>query len=142
MKVCYGPEIQKWVELRTDGDYDPRSISIGLVRELGGEILAGIVYEGCNGASVMAHMAATGRLTREFLWANADYAFRQLSLKKIVAPIASTNERMAWMAHSMGFKPEGLLKDAHPQGDILLMTLAKEDCRFLEGRYRGQAKTA
>lgn len=138
MTVVYGPAIGSWIERKTGGSYDPRAVSIGLVSRKG--IHAGILYECWNGATVMAHMAAEGFLTREFLWANADYAFRQLKLKKIVAPISSKNTRMLDMAAKMGFTYEAMIADGHPEGDLVLMTLAAKDCRFSGEKY-GKTQT-
>jgi hypothetical protein len=35
----------------------------------------------------------------------------------------------------MGFMEEGRITDASPQGDIVLYTLARNDCRFLGESY-------
>ena len=83
----------------------------------------------------MVHMAASGRLTRRFLWANADYAFRQCGVRKMIAPVAESNVRMIRMALKMGFRREAEIADAHPDGDLYLFTLAAQDCRFGEDRY-------
>lgn len=106
-----------------------------------GEIVAGIVYDQCNGASVVCHMAAK-RLSREFLRFNAEYAFNQLGVNKIIAPIASNNDRMVRLAYHMGFKFSAVLEDCDTDGDLLLVTLAKDDCPFLGEKYRGQTKTS
>jgi L-amino acid N-acyltransferase YncA len=111
---------------------------------VGGEIIAGIAYENWNGASMTCHMKVTGRLTREFLWANAAYSFLKCGVRKLIAPIADDNGRMMALAIKMGFQEEARIRDAHPNGDILLFTLTKENCRFLDEKWRphGQANTA
>ena len=141
MKVVYGDEIGRWIEAKTGGSYDGRAISIGLIRD-DGEILAGILYESWNGASMMCHMAAIGRLTREFLWVNADYAFRQIGVKKLIAPISSANHQMRSLAWHLGFIEESIIHDGHPDGDLVLMTLMKADCRFLDKETYGKTQTA
>ena len=83
----------------------------------------------------MVHMAASGRLTRRFLWANADYAFRQCGVRKMIAPVAESNLRMIRMARKMGFRLEAQIADAHPDGNLLVFTLAASDCRFGGPRY-------
>jgi hypothetical protein len=40
----------------------------------------------------------------------------------------------------MGFSEEARIKDCHPDGDIILYTLKREDCRFLGERY-GKRRT-
>lgn len=138
--VSDGPGFRMFVERETGGSYDLRSVAIGLMKD-NCEILAGIVYDQCNGASVVCHMAAK-RLNREFLRFNAHYAFNQLGVRKIVAPVASHNARMIKLALNMGFTPEACLEDCDPDGDLFLFTLAKQDCKFLGEKYDGQAKTA
>ena len=143
MIISDGDGVRSWVETQTGGSYDPRSVAIGLYRDNGYyfEILAGIVYDQCNGASVVCHMAAK-RLNREFLRFNAEYAFNQLGVRKIIAPIASGNGRMANLAVKMGFKFQALLTDCDPDGHLMLYTLAKEDCKFLGEKYRGKTQAS
>lgn len=113
------------------------SEAIGLERD--GRVVAGILFEDWNGASIFAHMAIRERITRKFLWAVADYVFRQLGCRKMIAPVASTNTRMAKLAVHLGFVLEAIIADADPDGDTLVFTMTKAQCRFLGGQYSGKA---
>jgi RimJ/RimL family protein N-acetyltransferase len=115
-------------------------VAIGVTKD--GHIIAGCFFENYNEASLTAHLAIKGRITREFLWCLADYAFRQHKIHKLIAPIVSTNADMRSLAFKMGFVHEATIRDAAPNGDIDIFTMTKAQCRFLGERYNGQAKTA
>lgn len=101
---------------------------------------AAVIYENWNGRSLVAHMAITGRITRQYLFVIFDYAFRQMSAAKVILPVQSTNTKSIKFVTNLGFREEARIKDAAPDGDVLLFTLAKQDCRFLGEKY-GKAVT-
>lgn len=101
---------------------------------------AAVIYENWNGRSLVAHMAITGRITRQYLFVIFDYAFRQMSAAKVILPVQSTNSKSIKFVTNLGFREEARIKDAAPDGDVLLFTLAKQDCRFLGEKY-GKAVT-
>lgn len=138
--VVYGDCVGEWVACELKGRYDAGiSKALGIARD--GHIDAGIIFEDWNGRSVTVHIAARGRFTREFLWCVADYAYRQLGVTKLIAPVYSDNSRMIRMILRMGFVPEALIEDAAPDGDILIFTMTKAQCRFLGSRYSGERRT-
>lgn len=129
-----GPEIGYWVSEHLGSGYNPaRSNAIGLIRN--GEIVAGVIYTDWNGKSLVCHIAITGRLTRFYLFAIYDYAFNVCGVSKIIVPVWSDNEKSLRMVKRMGFTEECRLKDTQPNGDIILLTMNKTDCRFLGDRY-------
>jgi hypothetical protein len=112
-----------------------RGSCIGL--EEAGEIVAGVLFDSCNGASVMMHVAAIpGKrwMTRELLWICFDYPFNQLGVKKIIGLVASRDESVIAFDTHLGFVHEATLKDAHPSGDLLLLTMTRAQCRWLHMR--------
>lgn len=132
-----GPTVGHWVAERAGGTFSPSSsTAIGLEKD--GEIVAGVMYENWNGKSIVAHMAASGRLTRSFLGAIFRYAYVKCGVDKVILPISSGNVKSNKFAQSLGFKEEARLVDADPLGDIILYSLKKSDCRFLGVEY-GQA---
>ncbi len=104
--------------------------------------MASVIYDNYNGASIMAHIVVEGRLTRAFLWAIFDYPYRVCSVEKIICPVEATNLRSRKLAENMDFAIEARLTDCHPNGDLLLYTLRKADCRFLTGRYHEEPAEA
>lgn len=107
-----------------------------------GKIVAGVLFEDYNGASLAMHCAGEPRsLFRRFLWMVFDYPFAQLKCKKVYGPVPASNIGACRLNEHLGFKVETRLVDAHPEGDILLFAMRKEDCRWLVlgERYRGKA---
>lgn len=129
-----GPEIGYWVDRQLGvGYFAERSAAVGLVRK--GKIVAGVTYQNWNQRSLVVHIAVTGRLTKFYLWAIYDYAFNVCGVDKVIAPVASENVKSIRMVSRMGFTEEARIKDAQPEGDIILFTMKKSDCRFLGDRY-------
>lgn len=109
-----------------------RGQAIGLVEN--GQIIAGTVFEGWNGASLHMHVAALPDrhwATKKFITACFRYPFNQLGCEKVIAQVGSSNEKSRRFVEHVGFVLEATLKDAYPKGDLLLYTLAKADCRWL-----------
>ena len=122
------------VARRTFGGYfEEKSRSLGLKKD--GEFVAGVIYENFNRRSIMCHIAITGRMTPFFLFAIFDYPFNVCNVEKIIVPVTSNNLKSLKLVKKMGFAEEARLKDADPRGDIILLTMLKEDCRFLGERY-------
>lgn len=135
-----GPHIGHWTAQRAETPFwEERHQALGLVKD--GQIIAGVIYESFNGKSVLAHIAIEGRLTRYFLWAIFDYPYRICGVSKVICPVVVSNARSVRLVEHMGFTTEATLTDCHPEGDLRLYTLRREDCRFLEGPYVGKART-
>lgn len=106
--------------------------------------LAGCLFEASNGASIMMHCAGIGKnwLNREFLWFVFYYPFEQLRITKIISPVESDNTDCRRFIEHIGFTLEATLKDAAPKGDLLIYTMTKDQCKWLnlKERYRGQTQ--
>jgi hypothetical protein len=128
-----GPNVGLWIAQKITGHYIPGSTAIGLEKD--GMLVAGVMFENYNGRSMVAHMAVTGRMTREYLGEIFRYAYQTANVQKLISPVSSTNEKCIRYITNLGFEKEAELKDASPDGDILLFTLEKPKCRFLGNRY-------
>jgi len=133
--LIHGGEAGIWVAQRVKGAYfAARSSALGYA--IDGEITAGVIYENYNAASVVAHIAVEGkRMSPYFVWAIFDYPFRVCGVAKIICPVGEGNTASRSLAGRMGFHEECRLAGAHPDGDLIFYTLARQDCRFLGGRY-------
>jgi len=128
--IVQGADIGHWVASRVGGKYfEEGSQAIGLERE--GEIIAGVIYENFNGVSIVCHIAIEGRMTKRYLKAIFAYPFEFCQVKKIIVPVSSTHVKSLKLVTKMGFVEEARVKDAAPDGDIIFLTLARENCRFL-----------
>ena len=133
-RIVSTPEVGYWVADKLGmGFFVERATALGLLK--GGQIVAGVIYENWNGRSIMAHMAVTHRLTPAYVAAIFDYAFNVCGVEKVICPVEVGNIKSTKLVKNMGFAEEARLRDCHPNGDIVLFTLKKMDCRFLEGRY-------
>lgn len=133
--------IGQWVVQRTGGDYVPGlGKTIALVED--DRIIAAVLYDGFNGASIHMHVAAEpGKrwLDRKFLWKCFDYPFRQLGCNLIIGPVAESNLAARKFDEHLGFEIQATLKDAHPDGDLLIYGMYKHQCKWLKlGARYGQ----
>lgn len=124
----------EWVERKLD-DHFPLATAIGLERD--GELVAGVLYDRYNGASICMHVAADGSnwLTREFLFVAFAYPFNQLGCKRITGIVNSNNVRAQRFDEHLGFTLEARLKDAMPDGaDMLIYRMLRDECIWIKGR--------
>ena len=130
--VLIGP----WVAERTGGSWTPgRGTAIGKVTN-DGTIQAGVLYEDWNGANLVCHIAGEGNwANRQFLNVIFDYPFNQLKVKRMTAPIASTNARSINLVTKMGFELECTLTQATPDGDMFLFRMFRDECKYIRGKY-------
>lgn len=106
--------------------------SIGL--EKNGELVAGIVYDYYTGTNICMHIAVKGKrcMTKEFLWFMFYYPFVQLGVNRLTGIIPESNKESVRFAQGLhGAKLEARLKDAHPDGDMLIFVMFKDDCKYL-----------
>lgn len=109
-------------------------VAIGLVR--GGQLVAGVLYEGLNRQNVWMHVAAEPGarwLTRAYLRACFAYPFKVCGVQRVSAHVDSTNVASRRFCCHLGFVPEArLAAAAHDGGDVILYVMWRADCRFLE----------
>lgn len=97
-------------------------------------ILAVVCFDEYNKANVNMHVASVpGKrwLNREFLWYCFFYPFEQLKVKRITGLVAFSNMEARRFDENLGFTLEATLKDAHPDGDLLVYCMTKAQCRWL-----------
>lgn len=104
-----------------------------------GNLLGGNIFTGYTGVSIHTHTAgfAPGWATRDFLWVLFDYPFNQLGCRKVFGQVPETNERALEINLKLGFKVVARIEDVFPDGACLLLSLAREDCRWLSLKPRG-----
>lgn len=122
-------------------------VGIGLAEvddeTMSGQLLAATWYEGFNGANINMHVAAIpgGRwMTREFLRAVFIYPFETCKVKRVTGLVAESNTAARRFDEHIGFTLETRLKDATPDGDLLVYRMFKDECRWLRMRPHGQVK--
>lgn len=133
-RIVTGPDVSDWVAAQMDGAFcDKTSTSMGLERNE--KLVAGVVFENFNGASITAHMAIKGLINRSYLGAIFRYAYVFCGVHKVILPVSSVNDKSTNFVSRLGFTEEGRISGAAPGGDIILYTLKKADCRYLGEKY-------
>lgn len=131
--ILVDEEVCRWVAQRTGGDYYAGSgKGIGLVR--GGNLVAGVLYDNWTGRAIQMHVASDGSrkwLNREFLRVAFEYPFEQLKLNKVIGIVDSTNTDALRFDHHLGFVTEAIIKDAGRHGDLHILSMTRQQCRFL-----------
>lgn len=134
--------INSWVAQRGGGRVFPGACTaLGWENEQG-KLVAGLVFHECNGAHVMVNIALEGgKFPRPLLKAGLFYVFAQLKVKRLTFTIASDNIRSQTLVRKLGAIPEATLRDALPDGDLLIFALFPSDCKIwsrLNGKIRGR----
>jgi len=125
--------VGNWVVNRT-GSALPRSgaTAIGLVH--GGKIVAGVLYEDFTQASIHATIAIDHGtvLSRDFVFAIFDYPFNQLAVEKILVYVNTANEASMKLAEHFGFVEEARVKGVFLDGDQVIYSITKDQCKLLK----------
>lgn len=127
-----------WYAARMGTTFVPGAMHyIGLTED--GTLLAVCAYEGYNQAQIQMHIAALpGKrwLVREYLWYCFHYPFATLGVKRVTGIVPASNLEARKFDENLGFTLEATLKDAHPDGDLLVYKMTRDQCRWLTLKER------
>lgn len=131
--IVIGEGVCEWVAKRIETAYHARS-GQGIGIEKNGQIVCGVIFDSFNGRSIQIHVALEpgARMTREWFRILFDYAFNQLGVQKIIGVVDSTNQAALRFDKHIGFVEEAVIKDAGKHGDMHILTMTRQQCRFLE----------
>lgn len=97
-----------------------------------GKILGVVGLDGWNGASAQMHVAGEGSwVSRELIRATFDYVFNVAGLSLVLGLLPSSNDKALRFNRHVGFSEVARVKGGHPDGDLVIMELRRENCRFL-----------
>lgn len=104
------------------------------------ELLAAVVYENYTGegGSIEAHIGSFSKrwLNRDFLYIIFDYPFNQLDCKQAFVRVKAKNEQSLNWCTSLGFKELVTIKDVFPDDDMIVLTMKRDECRWLNIKPR------
>jgi hypothetical protein len=125
------PRIFAWMHDRIGINNTEDTRCIGWERD--GELVAGCLFNNWNETSVCMHIASEGRswLTRKFLFACFDYPFNEAGKKIVLGHVGSKNFDALRFDLHLGFKHHTTIPDAHPDGALHILTMRREDCRWI-----------
>lgn len=123
--------VGRWVADRVQLEWHPdRAQALGV--EKGGRLIGGVVIEDYTGTSCVMHVAGEGQwLTRRFLRFVFGYVFLQLRCRVVIGFVVSSNERALAFDRKLGFTEKCRIEGAHPDGDVVIVTMRKEQCRWI-----------
>lgn len=96
-------------------------------------------YDSYNGASIQMHVAGTpGWITKDILKAGFDYPFNVCKVNVIIGLVPSGNAEALRFNTHLGFTKRLELEGAHPDGSLIMMTMTRGECRYLNRNSNGQ----
>lgn len=97
-------------------------------------LLGGVIYEGMISNCIFMHQGSFDKkwLSQDMLWICFDYPFHQLGVGKVCGTIPSSNTELLDFNRRLGFKVECSIKDAYTDGDLVIMSMTREECRWLK----------
>jgi gamma-glutamylcyclotransferase (GGCT)/AIG2-like uncharacterized protein YtfP len=95
--------------------------------------VAGVIYDCYNTVIIAAHIwiDTDRKPSRAWYAAIFDYPFNRLQVRKVVGQVASDNEDATKLDEHFGFVEEARVKDYSTDGDLIIYTMTKEQCRVL-----------
>lgn len=92
-----------------------------------------MLYSGFTGTAIFCHYAGDDAwMTRDLIWVGFHYPFVQLGCTRIFGFISSLNSRAMKVSKKLGFIEEARLVGAVPRGDLVVVSMRREDCRWLK----------
>jgi hypothetical protein len=130
-----------WVADRAGCGWNPPMDScIGVLRDAD-RPWGGVIYTGYTGkgGSIEAHVAGDGVrwATRDLLWAAFDYPFQRLGCRVLLGRVNSSNLNAVKLDLKLGFKVATVIPNGYPNGDMLVLSMRRDECRFLDIQPRG-----
>ena len=106
-----------------------------------GELTGGMLYNNFTGASINIHIAGFDPRwgDRDLVWVGFDYPFNQLGCRKVFGQVPASNEQALEFDLKLGFKIETVIRDVFPDGDLVVVSMSKDDCRWLKLKPRNVA---
>lgn len=113
--------------------YNPMADRVVSNTDTEGRLLGGVIYEGCISNCIFMHQGSFDPhwLSQDMLWTVFHYPFVQLGLGKVCGTIPSSKPELLDFNRRLGFKVECTITDAYKDGDLIIMSMLKEDCRWL-----------
>jgi hypothetical protein len=99
-------------------------------------------YDQWTGSSCTMHVAVDrpALLTRKFIEAAFAFPFVTVGCDVVIGIVPSVNLKALEFDKRLGFVEHCRIKDAYPDGDMVLLSLRKEDCKWLRSRHGKEIK--
>jgi len=124
--------LRGWISGVLGMQFSPYATFIG--QEIDGEVKAVVAFDNVLDKSCQMHTAAIvpNWISKDLLWACFDYPFNILKVKVIIATVSSTNKEALKLDRHLGFVDKAYIEDAHIDGDLVILAMRRENCRWLD----------
>ena len=124
--------LRGWITGVLGMQFSPYATFIG--QEIDGQVKAVVAFDNILDKSCMMHTASIvpNWISKDLLWACFDYPFNILKVKVILATVASTNKEALKIDRHLGFVDKAYIEDAHLDGDLVILAMRRENCRWLD----------
>lgn len=138
MIVFHDPSIGLEIAERAGVQFNP-AVDVCIARVEGEDLYGGVIYNNYTGASINMHMAGFRPVwaNPDMLWAAFHYPFVQLGCKKIFGQVPETNSKALEIDLKLGFKIITKIDDVFLDGGLYVLSLDRDDCRWLKIKPRG-----
>ena len=138
LSICDRDRVIPFVDKTIGGDehFPPDCYCVGIEDE-DGTLQGGVVFTNVDGAGVTMHSAGSSRawLNRSFLRAVFSYPFKQLGCRRLTTLVREDNKHAQTIALKAGYKLEGLLRAAEPDGcGLLVYGMLPDECRWIKDK--------
>jgi len=125
-------KLRNWLSEIGQFDYPQETMCIGSVKD--SELVGVTGFNAFMPNSCQIHVAAKDVqfLTREYLNCVFDYPFNKLKVKVIIAPICKDNVKSLNLCRKLGFEQVADIPYGHPNGDLIVVTMKRNQCRWLQ----------
>ena len=131
MSLIAGIPVISWI-VNHGECFAPGSGVTGLGWVKDGKIVAGVMYEEFTEASIHATIVIEEPMVKGFVHKIFDYPFNQLGVDKIIVQANTSNAESVNLAKRLGFTEEGMIKGAYLDGDRIILTMTKDECKWLK----------
>lgn len=109
-----------------------------IAAEKDGELIACAGYDRWHGTSIQQHIfVKKGEfIPKGFWWFIAWYPFEHLGVEMLIGITPSCNKDALNLARRYGYKELYRIAGAHHSGDLVIQTLNKKDCKWLNIRIK------
>lgn len=107
-------------------------------------LLAVVAYNGMSKRSCFMHSAIDDPsvIDRTFVRAIFEYPFVVLGMNSLFAHVDSVNTRALDIDKRVGFREVNRFPDAGAEGDLILLHMRKEDCKWIKRGTDGKQEPA
>lgn len=144
--VVYGrdTEVAQWVGRSIPGYFpSPGAKALGVIK--GGTLVAGVVYERCNGFHCEVSITArdsSGWADRRTLFALFHYPFNQLGCLALTVTVPLSNLKSLNLATKLGFARIALIPHAaHDGTPLVVLQMQRDTCIWIGNHGKRQQST-